>query len=228
MRLEKLAYPTEARDGWIAWPLWTRLPAYLGGIWPPRPAVLSMTQQERLDAGIELYDIVTDEVPEGKVATAWTLTDVDGAPHWTPTTEDIPLETMKVRRATDVTARRDQIIAGGVTIDFGGEVGPKVLQTATEYDRSNWLTILAAAQAFAAMGQGEEPMNPIRTLDNTMVPVTVNEAITHMLTMQSKLGQVWLHAATLKDAIAAAEDQAELDAIDIETGWPDPLEVPET
>lgn len=129
------------------------------------------------------------------------------------------------QKSSKVTLKRDALIGGGVALDFGEPYGVKVLQTATEYDRMNWLTILTSAQVFAGMGQGELPMNPIRTLDNVMIPVSVNQSIALMLTMQSKLGAVWKYAADLKDEIAAAEDDAALDAIDIETGWPNPLEV---
>lgn len=158
-----------------------------------------------------------DAPPPDPVGKGWRWVEDPVPPPEPPTLDDL-----KAAAAGTVQARRDALIAGGVTIDFGGTVGPKVIQTATDYDRMNWITILTTAQAFAAMGQGAEAMNPIRTLDNTMVPATVDQAIAWMIEAQSRLGAAWRYAAELKDTIAAAADAAALAAIDLETGWPQP------
>lgn len=81
----KFAFRHPDTAAWTAWRRGIRLPS--GLLPPPRPET-ALTPEQRADMG--LLDVTVDPVPEGKIATAWTLTDVDGAPHWTPILEDAP------------------------------------------------------------------------------------------------------------------------------------------
>lgn len=119
-----------------------------------------------------------------------------------------------------VDARRDAILVGGYSHDFGGTVGVKVLQTRNVDDDTNWLTLQASCLAVIMAGQGATVGAVIRTADNVNVPLSYNDCLQVMLAMAAWGASVYAQSWALKDAIAAAADGATLAAIDITTGWP--------
>lgn len=112
----------------------------------------------------------------------------------------------------------DTLSVAGYEHDFGS-AGVHVLQT-RERDRPNWLALASIAQI--AIGQGEvtEPIATVRTLANVNISVTAPAALAAMVGMQTHLGAVIRRGWELKDAITAAEDDADLDAIDVDADWP--------
>lgn len=104
--------------------------------------------------------------------------------------------------------------------DFGGEYGVLHLQLRDVTDQANWLTLQGKAMLAISAGQGESALLPIRTEENVTVPVTANVAAQVMDALSTFGGTMLAHRWSLQDAIAAAEDHAELDAIDITDGWP--------
>ena len=128
-------------------------------------------------------------------------------------------------KQTETTAAVDRLcaekMAAGYLHDFGTG-GAHTLQT-REDDRPNWLAVLVAAQAKIIAGQGTANLPPgIRTLDNTVVPVTANEAQAAMLGMQAHLAAVLARAWALKDAANSATTPEALALVeaDINNGWP--------
>ena len=123
-------------------------------------------------------------------------------------------------KATAVNVRRDAILTGGYSHDFGGSIGIKVLQTATADDDTNWLTLQASCTAAVLVGQGATVGAVIRTLDNVNIPLSYADGLQVMLAMSAWGAGVYAASWKLKDAIAAATDQPSLDAVDITAGWP--------
>lgn len=104
---------------------------------------------------------------------------------------------------------------------FGGEYGVLHLQLRDVTDQANWLTLQGKAAAAVASGNGESEVLAIRTEENVTVPVTASVAAEIMDALSAFGGAMLAHKWALKDAISAASDHAELDAIDITTGWPE-------
>lgn len=129
------------------------------------------------------------------------------------------LAVLRADKAAGVNARRDALLSDGFTPSDGPLAG-KTLQTRDADDKLNWVTSQAAYSAAVAAGQGDAPVVKFRSADNTTIVVTISEGLAALLAMaawgQSIMDRSW----ALKDAIAAAADQAALDAIDITAGWP--------
>lgn len=149
---------------------------------------------------------------------------VDGVP--TTVSDDDPrlppapsLADAKAARASDVEARRDMILTGGFTHDFGTPNGVRVLQT-RESDETNWLTLQGSCLAAVAAGQGATAGAVIRTADNVNIPLSYSDCLQVMLAMSAWGAAVYATSWKLKDMIAAAADQVALTAIDITAGWP--------
>src|SRR5690606_6788891 len=120
-----------------------RLPS---GAKPPRRAEQIFSVQKLTSLG--LRRVTVDPVPSGKIATGWTLTDVDGAPHWTPTLEDAPPPPVPAS-VTPLQARRALRQAGLlVTVEAQiatmGEEAVEAWEYAVAIDRDNPLLLAAA------------------------------------------------------------------------------------
>lgn len=137
---------------------------------------------------------------------------------WTEKTQGVDARKAYLRQ--EVNHLRDEKLEAGMPFDFEGDIGPKVMQTATERDRTNYL---GSAQEYALqvqMGNGAEMGASIRTSDNTVVSMSFNDGLALMRLIGIHMGLITRHSWTLKDALDAATTQEELDAIDITTGWP--------
>ena len=126
---------------------------------------------------------------------------------------------MKATASASVSRKRDELLAGGYTHDFGAPHGVHTLQTRPD-DRTNWLASQAAYSAAIAAGAGNMAGATFRTADNATITMTYMQGLTVLLAMvawgQSVMARSWV----LKDDIAAATDETELTAVDIESGWP--------
>ena len=143
----------------------------------------------------------------------WVLTDL-------PKTAVTTFADGQAAKAAAVNTRRDVILTGGYSHDFGGSTGVKVLQTATADDDTNWLTLQASCTAAVLVGQGATVGAIIRTLDNVNIPLSYADGLQVMLSMSAWGASVYAASWKLKDAIAAATDQSSLDTVDITAGWP--------
>lgn len=118
-----------------------------------------------------------------------------------------------------VNARRDACFRAGFT-PASGPLAGKTLQVRDVEDRTNWLTSQAAYAAAVAQGGGALQEATFRTESNETITVTYLEGLTALLAMAAWGKAIFGNSWALKDAIAAAADQAALDTIDIEAGWP--------
>lgn len=126
----------------------------------------------------------------------------------------------KAAKNAAVTAYRDAILNDGYTVQSGAMTG-HVLQTRTTgEDRTNWLISQNAYKAAIDAGQGAVVGARFRTKANVNFTVSFSEGYAAILAMAAWGSQVVARSWALKDAVDAASDDAELDAIDITTDWP--------
>ena len=147
-----------------------------------------------------------------------TRSDADDAALYPPSPSPT-LEQYRTAWRLAVDARRDTILIGGFSHDFGAPNGVKVLQT-REGDETNWLTLQNSCIAAVMAGQGATVGAVIRTADNVNISLSYADGLQVMLAMAAWGAAVYAASWKLKDAIAAVADQAGLDAIDITIGWP--------
>lgn len=137
-----------------------------------------------------------------------------------PEPEPPTLEERKLQMTAAINARRDQILTGGYTVPSGTLEG-HVLQTRDLEDRTNWLISQGSYAVAVAAGQGTVAGAKFRTLSNETITLTFEEGLAVLLDMAAWGAAVMERSWDLKDAVAAAEDHEDLDAIDIESGWPE-------
>jgi hypothetical protein len=127
----------------------------------------------------------------------------------------------KLAKNRAVTAKREAVFSAGYTPATGPLAG-HTLQCRDVQDRTNWLTSAVGYSAAVQAGAGNVAGATFRTQDNETVTITYAEAATVLLQgMQIWGADIMQRSWELKDEIDAAEDQAELDAIDVNTGWPE-------
>lgn len=131
-----------------------------------------------------------------------------------------PLADLKAARRSAVSALLDAKLAAGYPHNFGGEIGTKVLQTRDIEDRTNWLTSQAAYSAAVAGGAGAVMGANFRSEDNVNITLSYQDGLDVLLAMAAWGAAHYARSWALKDEIAAAEDEAALAGIDIESGWP--------
>lgn len=132
----------------------------------------------------------------------------------TPTLSDL-----KAAKRDAINAKLDAILTGGYSVEAGTMAG-KMLQTRNLEDRTNWLVSQASYSAAVAAGHGAVEGAQFRTADNSTFTVSFSEGLGVLLAMVAWGAAAMNNSWTLKDAVAAAEDQAALDAIDVDAGWP--------
>lgn len=175
-----------------------------------------LDDQVRAEYG--MVPVVEIEVPNSKVSTGSTAELIEGV--WTQVhvLEDRPLEDMMAAKKAAINAKLDAVLTGGFTVPSGTMAG-KVLQTRNLEDRTNWLISQTSYSAAVAGGMGAVEGAQFRTDDNSTFTVTFAEGLNVLLAMAAWGAAAMNNSWTLKDAVAAAEDLAALDAVDIEAGW---------
>ncbi len=139
----------------------------------------------------------------------------------TVTVPDPTLDELKERAKADIEARCDGCFAAGWTVSgTGTALDGKVLQTRDIEDRTNWLTSQAAYSAAVAGGNGAVAGAVFRTAANETLTLTYAEGLAVLLDMAAWGKAIMGNSWALKDAVAAAADNAALAAIDIAAGWP--------
>lgn len=176
----------------------------------------NLNDQVRAEYG--MVPVVEIEVPKSKVSTGSTAELIEGV--WTQVhaLEDRPLEDMKDAKKAAINVKLDAVLTGGFTVPSGTMAG-KVLQTRNLEDRTNWLISQASYSAAVAGGMGAVEGAQFRTADNSTFTVAFAEGLNVLLAMTAWGAAAMNNSWTLKDAVAAAEDLAALDAVDIEAGW---------
>ncbi|MCW4114737.1 hypothetical protein NPA31_007145 [Aurantimonas sp. MSK8Z-1] len=130
------------------------------------------------------------------------------------------LDEAKATLSAAVNVERDAIIASGYQHNFGATAGIRTLDTRTEADRINWIGLKSLADYMIADGQGATPI-PIRDASNSTFTASATTVSAAMMSLLHWFSAVMAASWSLKDAIAAAEDDDALDAVDIDAGWPD-------
>lgn len=170
---------------------------------------------------VGILPIVDAPIPPGHVAvaTGYEGRDEDGRALEAHQLAPEPLPARKARLLEAVNTRRDGLITGGYSHEFG-EVGRHVLQTRGADDKLNWLTSQAAYEAAVRAGLGNNPGARFRSAANVTFVVTYQEGLAALLAMAAWGAAIFDRSWTLKDSIEAALDDAALDAVDINSGWP--------
>ncbi|WP_274626580.1 hypothetical protein [Arvimicrobium flavum] len=131
----------------------------------------------------------------------------------------LTFEERKDAKASAINARRDALLTGGYTVEAGVMAG-KVLQTRDVDDRNNWLVSQTTYTIAVGAGHGAVEDAHFRTEDNVSFTLSYADGQAVLLAMAAWGAAVMRNSWTLKDAVTAAADDAALDAIDIEMGWP--------
>lgn len=135
------------------------------------------------------------------------------------------LEDRKAGVCARIDARRDALIDGGFTHTVDAV---EYTFQSRQSDRENILGLALAAQMAIAQGAQADDLEWLTpetdfnyiTADNTLAPMDAFEVLAlYQRGLSFKAGQTF-YARGLKDAALAAADDAALDAIDIEAGWP--------
>lgn len=121
--------------------------------------------------------------------------------------------------ATSVNDRRDAVIAAGFAHDFGEGVGVRVLDQRGPADETAWLGLKLMTSELVAADAGETPVS-IRDAANGTFECSAAVASQAISAMGAWRAAVSKRGWDLKDAVSAAENQNELDEIDISSGWP--------
>ena len=173
-----------------------------------------------LEDGIDLADAFHPDLgfrtcPED-VVPGWTF---DGEGFAAPPAPAFDLAAARQAMQGAVNARRDAVIAAGFQHNFGAAAGIRTLDQRSEADAINWLGLKGVADAMIADGRGADPIG-IRDAHDDTFSSSASVVSSAMVAMGVWRSSIIAHSWSLKDAIAAAEDEAALDAVDIEAGWP--------
>lgn len=131
---------------------------------------------------------------------------------------DIAFEEAREAKRAEIDAARDAHREKGYSPTTGPLAG-YTLQ-AREKDQNNWNTSFGIYTVLIARGAGGVSGAEFRTIDDQDIIITYEEGLDVLLDMGAWGGAVFKNSWDLKNAVAAATTQAELDAIDPSDGWP--------
>lgn len=139
-----------------------------------------------------------------------------------PVDPPTPIEAARASKIAAINAKVEAVLSGGFTVpaEASTALGGKVLQTRDADDRINWLVSQASYSTAVAAGQGEAMGANFRTIDNQSITVSYAEGLNALLAMAAWGAAAMDNSWALKDAALTAQDQAALDAVDVEAGWP--------
>jgi hypothetical protein len=123
------------------------------------------------------------------------------------------------RALARVNARYAAYLDAGMPLaDYPGET----IQCRNELDRTNWLGLKDICEEAIAAGAGDAPIPEpgIRCTSNTFIRPTFAETLELMREVRGYALAAQANWWRLKDACRSAANRAELDAIDLEEGWP--------
>lgn len=127
----------------------------------------------------------------------------------------------KTVRLDAVKQRMEALLAAGAPVD----VGEATLHIALDDGSRADMTGMAATALAAATGAVPWPSSYQAgwiTIENVRIPLpTPAEGLGIAAFVGDRYAQIRQHGRALKDAVLAAEDAVALDAIDINTGWPE-------
>lgn len=171
-------------------------------------------------ASLGFVPVVEVPQPEGVIVTGRGLEDFDGQPRRKWFVKEFTLDELKAAKKAQAERMIAVKMSGGFPCTLGGN--EERLQLRNETDRTNWLTFHSVCRDAMLAGAGDSvSLQPIRTQDNRNYSVTYAEGAALMADLRTWAGAIMAVAWGLKDAIAAAETKAAVEAVDIEGApWP--------
>jgi hypothetical protein len=187
---------------------------------------------ERSALGVVEYQ-PAGPVPAGQRVVSTYLASQDGAIVEKYVLEPIPLEERKAVLLAAIDAERDRRQQLDLVYDFGETVaiddglqespaGVKALQmrkTAPNDDQQNWDVLQGQALAAVVMGQHQTVL-PMRAEDNFNIQTSAEQVLAVTSAMVQRNAAILFHGGALKSQVRNATTGAELDAININIGWP--------
>lgn len=126
------------------------------------------------------------------------------------------LDDRRARLVSAIDAKRDGIVSAGYQHNFGNGAGIRTLDCRTVEDQSNWLALHGLWSAL-------DPDEMVEVIDagNAVFETSAATGAAAIRALGLWKSRLIIHARNLKNTALAAADAAALDAIAIETGWPD-------
>lgn len=210
----------KANSGWVQW---TNQPRPLNdeGSFTLSPNAEALLTDAEL-AAYGLHRIVdAAPVPEGYRIVSTALDDDSGAPRWVHVTEATPLTEVQAAKTAAVNAAAEILLVAGAPV--AGSDGQTYHLALDDGSRAD-ITAMGATALAVMQGAAPWPESYARgwiTLENVRVPLpAASDGLLLATAAGIRYAQIVQRRRDLKDAIAAAPDQAALDAIDITAGWP--------
>lgn len=131
---------------------------------------------------------------------------------------DKPLAEIIQMRCSEVDAFRNEYMES-YPHDFGGEYGVLHLQLRDVEDRTNWLTLDAAASKLVATGHGDILLG-LRTEENVILQLQATELSGVLMSMSAYGSAVMSASWQIKDMIRSLTTVAEVLSFDVQAAWP--------
>jgi hypothetical protein len=129
---------------------------------------------------------------------------------------DAELEQFKIQKKADInTVRYSKIYMDSIPYTFPGDTEPDGIQMRDETDRQNIQDFIT--DATTSDPATEMTWMPVSNKPKTM---TAEQAIAMGKALKARGDAIMAYSWQLKELVGAAETYEELQAIDIETGWP--------
>jgi hypothetical protein len=123
------------------------------------------------------------------------------------------------RKLEQITAAYDAFAAAGFPVTLEGVA--ETLQVGRDVDRTNWLTVYGICLEGIAAGVGDVPgLIFLQTTSNRRYEMSFNEALAIIRDLRAWGLAAWANWNALKDAARSAENNAALNAIDVNAGYP--------
>jgi hypothetical protein len=123
------------------------------------------------------------------------------------------------RTVSRINARYLAHLAVGYPVTLEGNA--ETLQVAREVDGINWLIVARRAEKAILAGLGDVPgLAFLQTTSNARYEMTCNEAVVLLDALEQWGIDAWDNWNRLKNLARAARFSADLEAIDLEEGWP--------
>lgn len=124
------------------------------------------------------------------------------------------------RRVLDINARYQAFLDGGFPVTLDGK--DETLQVSRDVDRTNWLTLLGICNEAIAAEFGDYPIPApgLRCTSNANYEVTFAEAAEIIRDLRAWAAAAQANWWRMKDLARTALRDSDLDAIDLEEGWP--------
>lgn len=167
-----------------------------------------------------LFPVHVQSIPElasSEEITGAEIVNINGV--WTKTwiVSERPLEASRANMLAEIKAKQEAIKASGWTHQFS--VGTHTLDLRNADDKVNWTLLLMKAGGMVSAGAGDALVN-IRTAADVTISIPATEAQEAMLAFLDWGGDLMTAKWDLDTLVMAAEDNADLDSIDINEGWP--------